>query len=129
MADEPAPDVPAESGSIPPASSAPTAAPSRGSRKAAPSAASEPPSPEDGTTSATGESADTPADGAAEAPEPRPGWYRNAGLVPLTVQPDGYPSAYLKPDDAVWLPDDPCHAHIKPCDAPVEAAADETGTE
>lgn len=53
--------------------------------------------------------------------------------MPLTVQPDGYPSAYLEPDEAAWLPDDPCHAHMKPCDAPspapAAAAADETETE
>jgi hypothetical protein len=55
--------------------------------------------------------------------------------VPLTVQPDSYPSAYLKSGDAAWLPDDPCHAHIEPCDAPppepetAPGQADTTGTE
>lgn len=125
MADETPPTAPGADASTPPASSTAATAPSRGSRRAAPPAGSEAPSSADGTGSETsGPDADAAEDEATAAPELRPGWYRNAGLTPLTVQPDGYPSAYLKPGGAAWLPDDPCHAHIEPCDAPADAEAD-----
>lgn len=65
-------------------------------------------------------------------PEPGPntsGWYRNSGAVALTVQPDRYPSAVLGPGDATWLPADPQHPDLKPCDAPPPVADDTTGSE
>ena len=46
----------------------------------------------------------------------------------MTVQPDSYPAAVLAPGVATWLTDDPHHAQIEPCDAPVDTEA-ETGTE
>lgn len=73
----------------------------------------------------------TPAP-AAPAPEPAPdtsGWYRNSADVALLVMPDGYPSAQLDPGQVVWLPSDPQHPDLRPCDAPTVAAADTTGSE
>lgn len=69
------------------------------------------------------------------APEPQPapdtsGWYRNDGAVVLTTQPHRYPSAVLKPGEATWLPADPQHPDLHPCDAPDTAAVDDiTGSE
>lgn len=69
--------------------------------------------------------------GAAETPPPpEPGWYRNRGPVDLVVQPNGYPSTLLGPGEATWLPDNPQHRDIEPCDEPPPAvAADTTGSE
>jgi len=69
-----------------------------------------------------------------ETAEPGPapdtsGWYRNDSQVELTVQPDRYHSARLKPGQAAWLPADPQHPDLQPCDAPDPAAADTTGSE
>ena len=120
MADDTPPDASGTSGSAstPAASSTAATGSPRASRRAAPSAASEAPSPADDTTSATGEAEGAAADA---PPAPRPGWYRNCGNTPLTVQPDGYPAALLAPGGAAWLPDDPCHADTEPCDAPAPA--------
>lgn len=65
---------------------------------------------------------------AVPVPEPdTSGWYRNNSAVPLLVQPTGYPSKLLQPDKATWLPADPQHPDLKPCDAPApEAAAEDT---
>ena len=46
------------------------------------------------------------------------GWYRNTSPVDLIVQPDRYPSARLEPGEATWLPADPQHPNLEPCDAP-----------
>lgn len=52
------------------------------------------------------------------------GWYRNRALVPLLVQPTGYPSTELAPGGATWLPADPQHPDLEPCDAPAPVPAD-----
>lgn len=68
-------------------------------------------------------------------PPPEPGWYRNTAATPMVVVPDRYPSRTLAPGEAVWLPDNPRHRDIQPCDEPppppAEAAAgtDTTGSE
>ena len=62
-------------------------------------------------------------------PPPKPGWYRNSGPVDLIVQPHNYPSTQLEPGEATWLPDDPQHRDIEPCDEPPPAAADTAGSE
>jgi hypothetical protein len=77
----------------------------------------------------------TAATAPTEAPAAEPsapdtsGWYRNDSLSVLIVMPDRYPSARLEPGQAEWLPADPQHPDLKPCDAPTVAAADTTRSE
>lgn len=70
---------------------------------------------------------ETPAEDAEAAEPDTSGWYRNTDVVELTVLPNGYPSATLAPGAATWLPHDPHHPHLEPCDEPepeAVAAAD-----
>lgn len=70
---------------------------------------------------------ETPAAEPAELDAPAPdtsGWYRNRAQTPLLVQPDQYPSTLLDPGAATWLPADPQHPDLEPCDAPPPSAAD-----
>lgn len=67
-------------------------------------------------------------------PPPEPGWYRNTAATPLIVQPHRYPSKTLAPGAATWLPDNPRHPDLVPCDEPPPTAgptdgADTTGSE
>lgn len=72
---------------------------------------------------------ETTAEAAPQPPAAEPGWYRNTAATPLIVQPHQYPSKQLEPGEATWLPDNPHHRDIKPCDAPPPAAADPAGSE
>lgn len=77
---------------------------------------------EPGPELAPGPTAEPDADLEPTAPPDTSGWYRNRGPVELTVMPDRYPSAVLKPGGAEWFPADPSHPDLEPCDAPPAAA-------
>lgn len=60
-------------------------------------------------------------------PPPESGWYRNTAATALTVVPDQYPSRTLAPGEAVWLPSNPRHRDLVPCDGPPPAPPAEAG--
>ncbi len=89
------------------------------------------PVPADGTWSAVGTASNPPVDGepAGEQIVDTGGWFRNTSAGPLTVVPEGAPSAVLEPGGATWLPRDPSHPHLQPCDTPPPKLPDDTETE